>query len=197
MLFSVAFYINSILLGVGLAMDAFSVSIANGIEEVDMKRSRRIKIAGCFGFFQFLMPVIGWFCVRSLVNIFTVAEPFIPVIAFVLLLFLGGKMILEELLSRDEEEEIEVTAGNVVSDRRLILQGIATSIDALSVGFTIESYTFFVALTAAIIIGAVTYVICLVGLRIGVRFGQLLAKRATVVGGLILIAIGFEILLTH
>ena len=83
----ITFVFNSILLGVGLAMDAFSVSIANGLNEPGMRRSREFLIAGTYAFFQFLMPVIGWFCVHELVRQFRVFEKFIPWIALLLLLF--------------------------------------------------------------------------------------------------------------
>lgn len=194
-LLSVKFYLNSILLGVGLAMDAFSVSIANGISEGKMKTKRRIRIAGCYSIFQFIMPVIGWCFVKELVSVIKALEPFIPIIGFLLLLYLGGKMIIEELFSKSDEASEDSFEG-CVTDRMLLLQGIATSIDALSVGFTIEKYAFVDAFVAALIIGLVTFVICMIGLKIGIRFGSLLAKRATVAGGIILILIGFEILLT-
>lgn len=186
------FIVNSLLLGVGLAMDAFSVSIANGLRDPNMKRQRMFLIAGTFAFFQFLMPMIGWICVRFLVEAFSAVQPAIPWIAMALLGYIGGKMILEGAAGDDSGE-----AEAAVSLTALLVQGIATSIDALSTGFTIADYQWHQALAASMIIAAVTLVICLAGVKIGRRFGMKLAHRASVVGGIILIGIGLEILLSH
>lgn len=180
------FIFNSLLLGVGLAMDAFSVSIANGLAEPRMRRRKSLLIAGTYSFFQFIMPLIGWFLVTTLIGWFRVAEKFIPYIALGLLLFIGIKMIVECLRGGEEEETRRLTIPI------LLLQGVATSIDALSVGFTIAEYPFSSALSASLIIGAVTFIICLFGLWIGRRFGRIF-RHAEVVGGIILIVIGIEI----
>ena len=180
------FILNSILLGVGLAMDAFSVSIANGLAEPKMRPFKSTAIAGTYGFFQFMMPMIGWFLVTTVVSWFRVFEKFIPYIALGLLLFIGIKMIVE-CLRGGEDEQLRTLTVPV-----LLLQGVATAIDALSVGFTISGYSVGLALLASGIIGAVTFVICLFGLWIGRRFGSVF-KRAEVIGGVILIGIGIEI----
>ena len=180
------FIINSVLLGVGLAMDAFSVSIANGLSEPQMRRRKSLLIAGVYSVFQFAMPLIGWFLVTTLIGWFRVIENLIPYIALGLLLFIGIKMIVECLRGGEEKESRRLTAPI------LLMQGVATSIDALSVGFTIAEYPFSSALSASLIIGAVTFVICLFGLWIGRRFGRIF-RRAEVVGGVILILIGIEI----
>ncbi len=182
------FFINSALLGFALAMDAFSVSLANGLANPTMKRSGKIRIAGCFAFFQFLMPMIGWICVHTLVEKFTALQKFIPWIGFGLLLFIGGNMLREAFFGEEEEVDKEV------STRLLMVQGVATSIDALSVGFTIADYNLMNALICALIILAVTFVVCYIGLKIGIRFGMKLSKKAQILGGLILIGIGIEIL---
>ncbi|MCR5435812.1 MAG: manganese efflux pump MntP family protein [Treponema sp.] len=186
---SFVFFINSILLGVGLAMDAFSVSIANALSESQMKKARMCFIAGIYAFFQFAMPMIGWICVHTIVGYFEKFELFVPWIALILLLYIGGKMIWEAFHeSKDEtEERVALTFAT------LILQGIATSIDALSVGFTIADYGFLMALAASLIIAAVTFVICMIGLLIGKTAGQHLSSKATILGGIILIGIGIEI----
>ena len=93
------FFFNSILLGVGLAMDAFSVSMANGLNEPHMKKNRMCGIAGVFAFFQFLMPMIGWICVHTVVQYFKAFEKFIPWIALFLLLYIGGSMLMEGIRS--------------------------------------------------------------------------------------------------
>lgn len=185
------FLFNSVLLGVGLAMDAFSVSLANGLNEPYMKKSRMCGIAGVFAFFQALMPMLGWVCIHTIVNMFQAFEACIPWIALALLGFIGGKMLLEGIRGGDEEEELRA-----VGFMGLMVQGVATSIDALSVGFTIADYDFFLALLAAVIIAAVTFVICFGGLEIGKRVGTKLAGKASILGGVILIFIGMEIFVT-
>lgn len=186
------FLINSILLGVGLAMDAFSVSLANGLNAPILSRGMRAAIPLTFAGFQFLMPMIGWFCVRSIAEAFTAFQKVIPWIALGLLLFIGGKMLFEGIRNRNTETREDAA----LKPHTLLVQGIATSIDALSVGFTIEDYRFGRALTACLIIAAVTFVICFCGLKIGQRFGTRLSWKATILGGVILIGIGIEIFIT-
>lgn len=183
------FIINAILLGIGLAMDAFSVSIANALADSTMSRRRQVIIAGTYAFFQFAMPMIGWLLVKTVVSYFRTIETLIPWIALALLLFIGGKMLWEGLFDKEEntEEVQRLTAG------ALILQGIATSIDALSVGLTLATYRAVDAFLAALIIALVTYLICRAGLLIGRRFGVLLGARARVLGGVVLIGVGLEI----
>lgn len=185
------FFINSCLLGVGLAMDAFSVSLANGLNEPRMRGSRMCLIAGVFGFFQFAMPMIGWVCVHTVVQYFSAFEKLIPWIALALLGYIGGGM-LKEGLSGGDEEDIEKGVGMKV----LLMQGVATSIDALSVGFTIADYGFLMAFVCALLIAVVTFAICMAGLAIGKKFGTKLAGKASVLGGIILIGIGLEIFIS-
>ena len=184
------FFFNSILLGIGLAMDAFSVSLANGLHEPKMSQKKMCGVAGVFGFFQALMPMIGWLCVHTIVQYFTAFEKFIPWIALFLLLYIGGSMLLEGIKGEDEEEEQRV------GKSALFVQGIATSIDALSVGFTISDYNFMMALVCAVIIAVVTFIICMGGLKIGKTLGTKLAGKAAILGGVILIFIGVEIFIT-
>ena len=186
------FFFNSVLLGVGLAMDAFSVSLANGLNEPKMKRRKMCGIAGVFAFFQALMPMTGWICVHTIVQYFTAFEAFIPWIALLLLLFIGGKMLIEGIKNKNSEEEEKKGVGFAA----LLLQGVATSIDALSVGFTISDYGFVMALVCSLIIAAVTFFICMSGLAIGRRFGTKLSNKAAILGGAILIFIGIEIFVT-
>ena len=181
------FFLNSILFGIGLAMDAFSVSLANGLNEPCMKKRKMFSIATIFAFFQALMPLIGWVCVHTLVEYFKAFEKFIPWIALVLLCFIGGKMLLEGIKGECECGKCGVTVG------ALIVQGIATSIDALSVGFTIADYDFVSAIIEVLIIGTLTFFICLGGVIIGRKAGTHLAGKAGIFGGAILIFIGIEI----
>jgi len=190
---SLGFVIQSILLGVGLAMDAFSVSLANGLNEPKMRMRKMCLVAGIFAFFQALMPLIGWFCVHNLVRFFTAFEKFIPWIALVLLACIGGKMLAEGIKSRQENV---CTCGREVGIKLLLVQGVATSIDALSVGFTIADYGFVMALVCALIIAVVTFVICMAGICVGKIFGTSLACKASIFGGIILIVIGLEIFIT-
>lgn len=185
------FFFNSVLLGVGLAMDAFSVSMANGLNEPKMSKGKMCGVAGVFSAFQAIMPMTGWVCVHTLVQYFTKFEKFIPWIALVLLLYIGGKMLIEGIRNKGEITEKQGLGFGV-----LIVQGIATSIDALSVGFTIAEYNWIMALTASLIIAAVTFVICTAGLVIGKKFGTKLSNKADILGGVILIAIGLEIFIT-
>ena len=189
---SIAFIFTSILLGAGLAMDAFSVSLANGLNEPTMKKHRMCFIAGVFALFQFLMPLIGWVCVHTIAQRFAAFEKFIPWIALVLLCFIGGKMLIEGIKNKDSEE----AESCAVCASALLVQGVATSIDALSVGFTISEYNLIMALLSCLIIGVVTFIICTVGLFLGKKFGTKFAGKASIFGGAILILIGIEIFLT-
>lgn len=189
--FDFVFFFNSILLGAGLAMDAFSVSLANGLNEPKMKLQKMSGIAGLFAVFQGLMPLLGWICIHTIVQYFSAFETLIPWIALVLLCYIGGKMLLDGIRHKDSDEEQPA-----VGFSALLVQGIATSIDALSVGFTIADYDLPMALAAAGIIAAVTFVICLMGLYIGKKAGTKLAGKAGILGGAILILIGLEIFIT-
>ena len=186
-MFGLSFFLTSLGLGVGLAMDAFSVSLADSLREPEMSGRRKAVIAGTFGLFQFLMPVIGWFFVHELVSLINVLTRFTPWISLFLLVYLGIGMIREK-----EEETAEGTVRKIGAGE-LIVQGIATSIDALSVGFTISEYNASMAFTACLLIALVTYVICMGGLLIGKKVGTKLTGKASILGGIILIAIGIEI----
>ncbi len=195
------FFFNSALLGVGLAMDAFSVSAANGLAEPNMKKSKEFSISVTFAFFQFLMPMLGWVLVRFAAEQFTAFQKAVPYIALVLLLFIGGKMLYEGIKNKGDddingengENGEEATSATKLTLLRLLVQGIATSIDALSVGFTIAEYKVTEALVCSAIVAAVTFGICVAGTYIGKKFGTKLAGKATILGGVILIIIGLEI----
>ena len=190
-MFNFMFFFQSILLGAGLAMDAFSVSLANGLNEPEMKKRRMGLIAGIFAFFQFLMPLVGWICVHTVAQFFTAFETFIPYIALLLLGFIGGKMLIEGIRNKDSENEKPA-----IGFGALLIQGVATSIDALSVGFTISDYTPFAAFVCCLIIAAVTFLICVCGLFLGKKFGTKLSNKASILGGCILLFIGLEIFIT-
>ena len=185
------FFLNSLMLGVGLAMDAFSVSMANGLNEPNMKQGKMWGIAGVFGIFQGLMPLIGWICIHTIVQYFQAFETLIPWIALGLLSYIGINMLLDGL-HPDADDEAKPGVGFAA----LMVQGIATSIDALSVGFTIAEYDLSAAILAAVIIALVTAIICYAGLLIGRKAGTKLAGKAGIFGGVILILIGIEIFVT-
>ena len=192
------FFFNSILLGVGLAMDAFSESLANGLNEPKMKLPKRFGIAGVFAVFQTAMPLIGWICVHTIVQYFQVFEKFLPWIALILLCYIGGKMIFDSFKGEDcdcDKKEMGIMG--------LMVQGVATSIDALSVGFTIADYGLLMAIVCAAIIAVVTFAICVSGVEFGRLCATELGKRCqslsgkfTLIGGIILVIIGIEIFLT-
>ncbi len=188
---NVVFFFNSVLLGVGLAMDAFSVSLANGLNEPNMRKGKMCGIALVFAFFQALMPMIGWVCVHTIVQYFQAFEKCIPWIALVLLVFIGGKMLIDGIRNKEEADE-----STGVGFTALLVQGVATSIDALSVGFTIAEYGLVMAIVCALIIAVVTFFICMTGIVIGRKVGTKFAGKAAIFGGAILIFIGLEIFVT-
>lgn len=189
------FLLNSILLGIGLTMDAFSVSIADGLNESNMKKRKMFLIASTFAIFQFGMPMIGWLCVHTIVEKFSAFRYAIPWIALILLAYIGGKMIYENVKNRKHKEE--ATPTKTLTFVALLVQGIATSIDALSVGFTIAEYDVKQALIACSIIAVVTISFCLVGLFFGKKISSKLSSYAELVGGIILIGIGLEIFISN
>ena len=185
------FFITNIGLGVSLAMDAFSVSLANGLNEPKMKTRKMCAVAGVFAIFQALMPFIGWVCLHTILQYFKWFEGLIPWIALILLSFIGGKMIYD---GAHPECDLD---GNCSCSKltfgALIVQGVATSIDALSAGFTLAEYNLFFALVAVAIIAIVTFMICIAGIFIGKKAGNKLQGKACIFGGIILILIGIEI----
>ena len=182
----------SIGLGFSLAMDAFSVSLANGLHEPKMKFPRVALIAGTFAIFQGLMPMIGWVLTSTVAHFFGAIEWIIPFVAFGLLGYIGGKMIYDGIKCKDSEDE---NCGKLTFGL-LMVQGIATSIDAMSGGVALEAKGFEfpeVAISVAII-AAMTFAICVAGIYLGKVFGTKLANKASIFGGSILILIGIIIL---
>ena len=196
-------------LGVGLAMDACAVSMTNGLNEPQMKFGKAALIAATFGFFQTLMPMIGWICVSLVVESFAKFATWVPYIALALLVFIGGKMLYDgikdikkEKNNLDNDTAAEQTVRKVTIGV-LLVQAIATSIDALSTGFSLAkiagdnpSGDWWRALISAGLIGVVTFGISLGAVYLGKRFGNKLGNKAQILGGAILIAIGLEIFIT-
>lgn len=180
--------ISILLIGIGLAMDAFSVSVSEGIILKKPTLGQSAKIALFFGIFQFIMPCIGYLLGSAFADYITAFDHYI---AFVLLGFIGGKMIYEAICEK-EEGEIK----NPLSFNTLLVLAIATSIDALAVGVTFATVSAPVIFASAII-GIVTYSIAFGGVYIGSKFGNLLGNKAEILGGLVLIGIGVKILIEH
>ena len=185
-------------LGVGLAMDACAVSMTNGLNEPRMKFGKATLIAFMFGFFQALMPMIGWICVSLVASSFEKFAEWVPYIALVLLVIIGGKMLYDGIKNKDEEN-----VGHALTFGVLVVQAIATSIDALSTGFSLAKIAgdnagtdWWKALISAGIIAVVTFAISLGAVYLGKKFGNKLGNKAQILGGVILIAIGLEIFIT-
>ena len=196
MLTEASFYVTSILFGVSLAMDAFSVSLANGMNNPKMRVGKICTIAGIFGFFQALMPFLGWILLTTVLSLFESLTVIIPWIALGLLGFIGGKMLIDGIKSKESDEECECCSCSTLTLGALLVQGIATSIDALSAGTGFEGYSLIDAIVAPVIIAVVTFGICVGGVLIGKKTGMLLANKACILGGLILIAIGLYIFIS-
>ena len=190
------FFLSAALLGLGLAMDACAVSMANGLKEPCMKVGKISLIALLFAFFQAAMPLIGWVCVHTVVEKFQAFGKAVPFIALGLLGFIGGKMLYEGLTHKDCEKQDSCGCAKPLTFFALIVQAIATSIDALSVGFTIAEYNFTEALVAVAVIALVTFITCFIAVFLGKKFGTKLGNKAEVLGGLILIGIGIEIFIS-
>ena len=193
------FFFEAAMLGVGLAMDAFSVSLADGLNEPQMPISKMLGIAAVFALFQALMPFLGWVCVKTVLEAFGFIEFLIPWVALALLGFIGGKMLIEGIHENkvcNNEKSTECEACKIAKRLGfgvLMVQGVATSIDALSVGFTIAEYGLVEALVAVLVIALVTFPICLGGLFLGRVAGETFSGKASILGGTILIFIGLEI----
>lgn len=179
------------LIALGLSMDAFAVSISNGMCYRGFGRGQAVAAAFSFGLFQMVMPIIGYLAGRTFSDAISAADHWI---ALVLLGFIGGKMIFDGIHELRHPEGC--SPDHLFTLKVLFLQAVATSIDALAVGvsFAVMQVNIF---TAAAFIGTVTFVCCIIGAMLGRRFGLLLGSRAQVFGGVILVGIGVHIFLEH
>lgn len=187
-------FIEIFLIAIGLAMDAFAVSISNGIVLKKIEFKHALKFGLFFGIFQFIMPVIGWLCAK---NFREAIESFDHWIAFILLLIIGGKMFLESF--KDENENISDNK-NILSFYNMTVLALATSIDALAVGVSFAFLNSEKGLNiwqASLIIGIVAFVISYTGVYLGRKIGEFMQKNAERAGGIILIGIGVKILAEH
>ena len=179
--------VEIVILGLALSMDAFDVTISNSFAYPKISRARSFSMPLAFGFFQFLMPVVG-FVLGQLVSDFI--TQYAGIITFVILGFIGGKMIWDAFHEEEGEEVSEQTLTMPV----LLFQAVATSIDALAVGVSFAALEVNV-LTSSGIIGITTALACIVALIIGKRFGNALGEKATIIGGAVLVLIGLKSLL--
>lgn len=180
-----------LLIGIGLAMDAFAVSITNGLVYKNMTKKLMLMTCLCFGVFQGVMPTIGYFVGRGFSSYISAYDHYI---ALILLGFIGGKMLIDAIKERKEEiKQIDKSLTVPI----LLVQGVATSIDALAVGVSFAILPNVSITFSAGIIAIITFVMCLVAFVIGKRFGKLLNDKAQIFGGLILISIGLKIFIEH
>ncbi len=184
-----------VLAGIALSMDAFAVSVSSGICIADMKFKHALRTAFAFGLFQFIMPLLGYAAGSSFANLIQTWDHWL---AFGLLAFVGGKMLIESLSIKDAASctEEELAKKNVLNLKVLLIMSVATSIDALAVGI---SYSLIQApiWLASSIIGVITFVLCLLGCEFGKRLGAKFERGAEVLGGVVLLGIGVKILLEH
>lgn len=184
-------YVEIFLIGMGLAMDAFAVAICKGLGMTKLNKKQSAIIALFFGGFQALMPLIGWVLGIGFQQYITSIDHWI---AFVLLAFIGGKMIYEAVKG-DEEEAAEIKDAPL-NYKELVIMAIATSIDALAIGITF-AFLDTPIVPAIAIIGITTFIICLFGVVIGNFFGSKYKSKAELAGGLVLVLMGLKILLEH
>lgn len=181
-------FIELLLLAVGLSLDAFAVALGSATNgQITGKRSA-VRLSFHFGLFQAFMPVIGWFIGY---RIDTLIRSFDHWLAFILLFFVGGKMIYESFKHEKDEEKSDPSKG-----WNLVILSIATSIDAFVVGFSLALINVSIWFPC-IIIGITTAVLTIIGIYFGIKLGNLFGKRMEMLGGLIIIGIGVKILLSH
>lgn len=187
-----ALLMELLLMGVGLAMDAFAVSICKGLGMTKLNKKQAVVIGLYFGGFQALMPFVGWVLGSQFKQYITSVDHWI---AFVLLGVIGGKMVVESVKEWNEKEEV-VAKDKALDHREMFVLAIATSIDALAVGITF-AFLNTPIVEATVIIGATTFIISILGVVVGNFFGCKYKSKAEFAGGLILILIGLKILIEH
>ena len=185
-------FIELFLIGVGLSMDAFAVSICQGLSMTKIRWGHALTVGVYFGGFQALMPLIGWMLGSQFAGRIQQYDHWV---AFVLLVIIGGNMI-REALSDEEDEAEDAAVGAGLDHKKLFLMAVATSIDALAVGVTF-AFLDTAILPAIGIIGTTTFCISVAGVAVGCWFGARYKKRAEITGGAILVLLGIKILLEH
>ena len=186
-------FLELALIGVGLSMDAFAVSICKGLSMRKVDKKYMLVLAAFFGGFQALMPTLGWFLGSQFQTYITAIDHWI---AFILLTLIGGKMILDVIKEKGENEEVCPDDSVRIDLKEFFLLAVATSIDALAVGITFAFLQVKLA-SSVTIIGCITFCFTIAGVLIGNVFGTKFKDKATILGGVILIAICVKILLEH
>ncbi len=181
-------YLKMIMLGFGLAADAFAVSVAEGVTIEKAVHKHTLRVSGMFGLFQGLMPVVGWLAGRTIRGFI---HPYDHWVACLLLAFIGGKMIVDSLYGVETEADEGASGG-----LKLIMLAVATSIDALAIGITLAVLGTDIW-TPAVVIGCVTAILCALGVQAGHRIGTYVGKKAEIVGGIVLVALGAKILVEY
>lgn len=184
------FFVNSILFGLGLAVDAFLISLSNGLNAPKLHLGKICAVAGVFALFQLIAPMLGWVCVHTVAVYFENFAQVAAWIAFAVLLYIGVKMLVEGFTKKTGQPEVP-KAGIAA----LLIQALITSVDALSVGFAVSDYTWEMALICSVIIAAITFCTYFSGFLIGRRFGVKIGGKAAICGGVIFILIGLEVLI--
>lgn len=188
-----------LLIGVALSMDAFAVGMTNGMAEPKMSLPKMFAVAGMYALFQFLMPVLGYYCGSAFADLVARVAPYL---SFALLVFLGGKMVFDFLRETKRGKTgapAPVGKGKPLGAGKLLLQAVATSIDALAVGVTLLAEETSVGLPfhvvfCALVIGGVTLLLSLLAVFLGKKIGDRFAAFSGLVGGTVLIALGIKIL---
>ena len=176
------FIVKSLLLEIGLAMDAVAVSMANGLQNPKMKEERKMSISFAFGFFQFFMPVLGYFLLRTFTDFAPLLIQYISPISTLILSYIGLRMLLCGV-KKQKNKEGEETSGN------LLFQAVGTSVDALSLGFTFSLYSIPKVCISSLIIGIVTFILSYAAILVGKKFGTIYAGKADILGGIVLILV--------
>ena len=176
------FIVKSLLLGIGLAMDAVAVSMANGLQNPTMKEERKMSISSAFGFFQFFMPILGYFLLKSFTEFMPRLLKYLSPFSTLILCYLGLRMLICGIRKK-KNKEVEEVSGN------LLFQAVGTSVDALSLGFTFSPYSIPKVLISSIIIGIVTFILSYAAILVGKKFGTIYAGKADILGGVVLIIV--------
>ena len=180
--------IQAIVLGITLAMDALSISVSKALAAQKIKISNALRVAIVFGVFQAIMPLLGYLIGFSFYNLI---KSYFNLVSFVILAFLGGKMIYEHFKNDDDSQN------GIVTFKELMILGIATSIDALAAGFIFSKDNLIQVIISCLIIGIVTFIICTVGYICGGKIRKLIGDKGEVFGGIVLILLGLKFLIEY
>lgn len=179
-------FLQAVILGVTLAMDAFSISVSKALASDKIRLKNGLILGGTFGIFQAVMPIIGYLVGSSFYNLI---KDYFNIVSFIILAFIGAKMIVE---CRKGEKKND---NAYISLKELILLGVATSIDALAAGFVFSGNAFLTVLISCLIIGIITFIICFIGYLFGAKTATLIGDKGEAIGGIVLILLGINFLI--